>query len=195
MVGSDGIRAARCARFDEQRGTAVLKSVAARRGRGDEGFTLVELMVVVLVLAILMAIAIPTFLGARDRGQDRAAQSTARNTLTAAKILYGDTGNYATLTATGASALRAVEPQYTYVVSPAASANEETVSVYVAGTGAAAQTVGIAVRSDSGTCYFIRDVQDNATVANIGTFYGSATTGACTGQRAATASLTPNTSW
>ena len=65
-------------------------SVAARRGRGDQGFTLVELMVVVLVLAILMAIAIPTFLGARDRGQDRAAQSTARNTLTAAKILYGD---------------------------------------------------------------------------------------------------------
>jgi prepilin-type N-terminal cleavage/methylation domain-containing protein len=51
----------------------------------DEGFTLVELMVVVLIIAILIAIAIPTFLGARQRAQDRAAQSNLRNALTAEK--------------------------------------------------------------------------------------------------------------
>lgn len=56
----------------------------------EDGFTLVELMVVILIIAILIAIAIPTFLGARTRAQDRAAQSELRNTLTAAKVLFAD---------------------------------------------------------------------------------------------------------
>jgi type IV pilus assembly protein PilA len=49
------------------------------RGRrsGEAGFTLIELMVVVLIIAILIAIAIPTFLGARSRAQDRVASPTS----------------------------------------------------------------------------------------------------------------------
>src|SRR5438093_1130485 len=62
--------------------------------REDEGFTLIELMVVVLIIAILIAIAIPTFLGARKRAQDRAAQSNLRNALTAAKTLFTDNESY-----------------------------------------------------------------------------------------------------
>ena len=169
----------------------MLKSVAARRGRGDEGFTLVELMVVVLVLAILMAIAIPTFLGARDRGQDRAAQSTLRNTLTAAKILYGDASppNYNAVTA-GNGTLRSVEPQYTYVAVGTASTNDEVASIAVNG-----QSFGAAVMSDSGTCYFMRDVQDAANLAQVGTFYGKSTTVACTGTSALLTNVTNRTSW
>ena len=49
------------------------------RDRGEDGFTLIELMVVILIIAILIAIAIPTFLGARQKAQDRAAQSNLRN--------------------------------------------------------------------------------------------------------------------
>lgn len=56
----------------------------------DEGFTLIELMIVVLIIAILIAIAIPTFLGARERAQDRAAQSGLRNALTAENVYYTD---------------------------------------------------------------------------------------------------------
>ena len=62
----------------------MLNNLKARRDR-EEGFTLIELMVVVLIIAILIAIAIPTFLGARERAQDRAAQSSLRNALPAAK--------------------------------------------------------------------------------------------------------------
>jgi type IV pilus assembly protein PilA len=40
---------------------------ATGRRSGEAGFTLIELMVVVLIVAILIAIAIPTFLGARSR--------------------------------------------------------------------------------------------------------------------------------
>jgi prepilin-type N-terminal cleavage/methylation domain-containing protein len=51
-------------------------SVAGGRS-GEAGFTLIELMVVVLIIAILIAIAIPTFLGARSRAQDRVASPTS----------------------------------------------------------------------------------------------------------------------
>ncbi len=38
----------------------------------EDGFSLIELMTVVLIIAVLMAIAIPSYLGARERATDRA---------------------------------------------------------------------------------------------------------------------------
>jgi type IV pilus assembly protein PilA len=71
----------------------MLKAIQ-NRTRDDKGFTLIELMVVVLIIAILIAIAIPTFLGMRKRAQDRAAQSNLRNGVTAAKAFYTDQETY-----------------------------------------------------------------------------------------------------
>src|SRR4249919_3994363 len=72
------------------------RTLIARNRDDEQGFTLIELMVVVLIIAILIAIAIPTFLGARQRAQDRAAQSDIRNGLTAEKTYYTDGQVYGT---------------------------------------------------------------------------------------------------
>ena len=160
-----------------------IRSFIARRRDSEEGFTLIELMVVVLIIAILIAIAIPQFLGARSRAQDRAAQSSLRNALTAAKTAYTDQSSYAQATSTD---LPAIEPSLTYVAGNVASADQagppavpsfKVVSVNVASVaGTDNQIWEAAVLSKSGKCYWIKDI---ASGNGAGTFYGSGAT--CTG--------------
>ena len=56
--------------------------------KNDKGFTLIELMIVVAIIGILAAIAIPQFSSYRQRAQDSAAKSTLKNLATAQEDYY-----------------------------------------------------------------------------------------------------------
>jgi type IV pilus assembly protein PilA len=60
--------------------------------RHEDGFSLVELLVVVTVLGILIAVAVPTFAAAGDRAGKRAAEVDLRTAANAALVLAAEAG-------------------------------------------------------------------------------------------------------
>jgi type IV pilus assembly protein PilA len=154
-----------------------LKALAARRGDDEQGFTLIELMVVVLIIAILIAIAIPTFLGARQRAQDRAAQSDLRNGLTAEKTYYTDAQVYIdSQSAANVTTLKTIESALVWADAAATAPRSLSVTVGDStGTVVTGAVTCLTEKSKSGTVFNIADV---AAGPSAGTYYNKA--GACT---------------
>jgi type IV pilus assembly protein PilA len=79
----------------------ALREAMGRTGDGSEegaeaGFTLIELMVVLLIMAILLAIAIPTFLGVTAGAKKTATQSDLTTASTSATAIFSKTQTFPT---------------------------------------------------------------------------------------------------
>jgi prepilin-type N-terminal cleavage/methylation domain-containing protein len=153
------------------------------RRSGEEGFSLIELMVVLSIIGILLAITMPSLLASRNRAQDKDAEFSLRVTLSNGRIGESD-GN--TFLGVNATKLGSMEPSLAFVDDPAPSSGPRTVSVL-----AVSKTeFRAAAQSNSGTCFLVKDV----TTVGGGTTYASFTPGGgttCT----ANASATYGQSW
>src|SRR6202142_4563419 len=144
----------------------TLRSSAAF-GRGEAGFTLIELMQVLLIIAILLAIAIPTFLGVANSAGDRAAQSNLTNGLTEAKALYQNGATYAPSgTAIATTALSSSAPEFSWTTGgcDATHANclsEQVVDTSVAGDGQGMILAAYSAKTQS--CWYSLDLESTPT--------------------------------
>ena len=139
-----------------------MKRTFTKRIRNNAGFTLIELLVVIIIIAILASIAVPTFLGQRQKAQDTAAYTLIRNGLTAVQAAFVETADYTQVTP---AVLSAIEPSIGWVLS--AQDLVSTVPPAIANfVGANAQLNEVAYYPESGS------IVDLASVSASGNSFG-----------------------
>lgn len=118
--------------------------------REEHGFTLVELMVVIFIVAILVVLALPTFLGTRTRAADRATQADIRNAFAAERAYYTDTLTYTT----NPAEMTAIEAAITYLDGDTPLVPE----VAYLHLHPAPNEIFVSAMSESGTCWYLREI-------------------------------------
>jgi type IV pilus assembly protein PilA len=142
----------------------MLAMSSLRVKKTDSGFTIIELLVVIVIIAILTAIAIPVLLGERQRAHDAACKTLIRNAASTIEAGYTDARSYVT-TVVGmrVADLRLLERAITFVVrataatSPTATASTRTVNYTgtattysIGAVSASGKTFGMAVNKGTG---------------------------------------------
>ena len=122
-------------------------------GPFEDGFTILELVVVVAIIGLLISVAAPTFTAARATAQEHAAQANIRTALVAANTAYITTPDQSFSFVTPA-ALAAAEPSLRW--SPTEQTNGP--GTIAALNGQVVETgdwaIGLATDAGDGTCWY-----------------------------------------
>ncbi|MDN5835551.1 MAG: prepilin-type N-terminal cleavage/methylation domain-containing protein [bacterium] len=110
------------------------------------GFTLVELLIVIVVIAILAAITMVAYGGIQDKANDVAVQSDLANYAKKAEIFKIDNGHYPTASSTDLASLQITPTKNSYY--------EDDYNLYYATIGPDYDVYGFTARSKSGTSFF-----------------------------------------
>lgn len=72
--------------------------ISTRLSEREEGFTVIEILVVLTILGVLLAVSVPSYLGFERRASDRVAYSNLRAALPAVEAYFEDNHDYAGMT-------------------------------------------------------------------------------------------------
>jgi prepilin-type N-terminal cleavage/methylation domain-containing protein len=136
-------------------------AVAHEPNCDERGFTLVELMVVVMILGILMTIAMVTFARTREPAIDRSAQALLTNGVQAVHVVYSDTRSFSDITRTD---LADAEPAIKWRdETTAVEAARHEVSTAI-GAVAGVDYVVLSTHTKNGDCLAVREANDSPTL-------------------------------
>jgi general secretion pathway protein G len=102
--------------------------------RKDKGFTLVELMVVIIILAVLTGIAIPSYMALRNRARIQATRSEMQNIATAIAVYEADNDGFP-VAENMAGLIDIIEPDYMLNVPLNDAWGDESLYTYVGAAG------------------------------------------------------------
>lgn len=121
--------------------------------RRSGGFSLTELMVVLAIIAVLVAVALPTMLGPKRKAQDTATHATLVAALKTEEIFATDGGTYSL----NAGVLAALEPSLDW-----SGATDASVHIVLGTAVSANDSVLLYARSNSGTWFGLRHDRNGA---------------------------------
>jgi type IV pilus assembly protein PilA len=143
--------------------------LARRKDSGEQGFTLIELAIVIAVIAVLMAVAFPTFLQVQNDAHHSAAEQDLYNSLAGAKTYYsGNDGSFNNL---DAASLESINPSINYTdgaVGPTSSPNSVTFAVDSDDSLSEAVIFATWASGSSNDCVIVIDIAGDTVTSFLG---------------------------